>query len=101
MTLRPAGGLGIGCGATDPYPMARRVKKLPAKPSPRPPKTAAANGSDALLERIAAALERLAGGAPAAPQLSSADAFSWHPDGHRLVPVARVNRVEMSLLRGI
>jgi predicted AAA+ superfamily ATPase len=81
--------------------MARRVKKPPAKTSPRPLKAAATDGSDAVLERIAMALERLAGGAPAAPQLSSADAFSWHPDGHRLVPVARVNRVEMSLLKGI
>jgi predicted AAA+ superfamily ATPase len=53
------------------------------------------------LERVAAALERLAPGAPAVPQFAAADAFSWHPDGRRLVPVARVNRVEMSLLKGI
>jgi len=81
--------------------MAKRVKKPASKTSPRPLKAAAANGSDAVLERIAVALERLAGGAPTAPQLASADAFSWHPDGHRLAPVARVNRVEMSLLKGI
>jgi predicted AAA+ superfamily ATPase len=81
--------------------MARRVKKPASRSSPPRPKTPAANGSDAVLERIAVALERLAGGAPAAPQLASADAFSWHPDGHRLAPVARVNRVEMSLLKGI
>ena len=31
----------------------------------------------------------------------AADAFVWHPDGGRLAPVARVNRVEMSLLKGI
>jgi predicted AAA+ superfamily ATPase len=53
------------------------------------------------LERVAAAIERLAPGGPAAPQFAAADAFSWHPDGRRLVPVARVNRVEMSLLKGI
>jgi predicted AAA+ superfamily ATPase len=81
--------------------MARRVKKPASKSSPPRPKTPAADGSDAVLERIAVALERLAGGAPAAPQLVSANAFSWHPDGHRLAPVARVNRVEMSLLKGI
>jgi predicted AAA+ superfamily ATPase len=34
------------------------------------------------------------------PDLTSADAFIWHPDG-RLAPVSRVNRVEMSLLKGI
>jgi predicted AAA+ superfamily ATPase len=48
-----------------------------------------------------AALERLAPGAPAAPRFAAADAFSWHPDERQLVPVARVNRVEMSLLKGI
>jgi predicted AAA+ superfamily ATPase len=52
-------------------------------------------------ERIAAALERLAPAAPAAPDFARADAFAWHPDGRRLAPVARVNRVEMSLLKGI
>ncbi len=53
------------------------------------------------LKQIAAALERLAPRAPAAPDFSAADAFVWHPEGRRLTPVARVNRVEMSLLKGI
>src|ERR1043166_9108259 len=53
------------------------------------------------LNQIAAALERLAPRAPAAPDFSAADAFVWHPEGRRLTPVARVNRVEMSLLKGI
>jgi hypothetical protein len=53
------------------------------------------------LERIAEALERLSPRPPAVPDLSAADAFVWHPDGRRLVPVPRVNRVEMSLLKGI
>jgi predicted AAA+ superfamily ATPase len=53
-----------------------------------------------LLERIAAALERLAPPAKVLPDLDTADAFVWHPDG-RLVPVPRVNRVEMSLLKGV
>ena len=39
-------------------------------------------------------------GRQAAPDFAAADAFSWHPDG-RLVPVRKVNRVEMSLLKGI
>jgi hypothetical protein len=51
--------------------------------------------------RIAAALERLAPAPPAAPDFSAAEAFVWHPEGRRLAPVARVNRVEMSLLKGI
>ena len=53
------------------------------------------------LKRIAAALERLAPRAAAAPDLAAADAFVWHPEGHRLTPVPCVNRVDMSLLKGI
>src|SRR3984885_1998396 len=68
----------------------------PSKPSSRP-----GPASDDVLERIAAALERLAPPPPAAPDFVSAEAFVWHPDGRRLAPVAHVNRVEMSLLKGI
>ncbi|HVL72047.1 MAG TPA: ATP-binding protein, partial [Beijerinckiaceae bacterium] len=46
------------------------------------------------------ALDRLAPPRTAAPDLAAADAFVWHADG-RLVPVPRVSRVEMALLRGI
>ena len=53
-----------------------------------------------VLERIAVALERLVPPAKAAPDLDAADAFIWHPDG-RLAPVPHVNRVEMSLLKGV
>ena len=53
------------------------------------------------LERIAGALERLSPPAPAAPDLAGADAFVWHPVGRRLAAVPRVNRVDMSLLKGI
>jgi uncharacterized protein len=35
------------------------------------------------------------------PDLDAADAFVWHPATHGLQPVARVNRVELSLLKGI
>jgi predicted AAA+ superfamily ATPase len=59
-------------------------------------------GSDVeLLGRIAGALERLAPAAPAAPDFSVAEAFVWHPEGRRLTAVRRVNRVDMSLLKGI
>jgi predicted AAA+ superfamily ATPase len=58
-----------------------------------------AGGND-VLERIAKALERLAPQRAIEQDLTAADAFIWHPDG-RLAPVARVNRVEMSLLKGI
>ena len=51
--------------------------------------------------RIAAALERLAPPDRAKADFEAADAFVWHPAARRLAPVARVNRVEMSLLKGI
>jgi uncharacterized protein len=57
--------------------------------------------AEGILLRIAAALERLAPQPEAAPDFSSAEAFVWQPEGRRLAPVARVNRVEMSLLKGI
>ena len=58
-------------------------------------------GNRALLERIAEALERLAPPARRAPAITAADAFVWQAVERRLAPVAKVNRVEMSLLRGI
>ena len=45
-------------------------------------------------------MERLAPRPRAAPDLTIADAYVWHPDGH-LAPVPHVNRVGMSLLQGI
>ena len=54
-----------------------------------------------LLTRVADALDRLAPAAAAASDITSADAFAWHADREWLEPVARVNRVELDLLRGI
>ena len=82
--------------------MAPSKSKRPSKPAAKSkPKAATrAKGDADVLARIAAALERLAPQQTAAPNLADADAFVWHPDGH-LVPVPRVNRVGMSLLKGI
>jgi predicted AAA+ superfamily ATPase len=55
----------------------------------------------ALLARIAAALERIAPKAEARIDFDAADAFVWHPDPDGLIPVPKVNRVEMDLLQGI
>jgi uncharacterized protein len=64
-------------------------------------KTPKAEDQAETLRRIADALERLSPRPPATADLNAADAFVWHPDGRRLVPVPKVNRVEMGLLRGI
>jgi uncharacterized protein len=55
----------------------------------------------AQLDRVAAALDRLAPPQGAPPRFAVADAFVWHPADRRLDPVKRVNRVDMSLLKGI
>ena len=64
-------------------------------------KRVAGNGDAELLNRIAGALERLAPPAPATADFSAAEAFVWHPEGRKLAAVRRVNRVDMSLLKGI
>jgi predicted AAA+ superfamily ATPase len=56
---------------------------------------------EALLERIAVALERQAPTRAAAPDLDVGDAFVWLADGARLQKVAAVSRVDLALLRGI
>lgn len=53
------------------------------------------------LLRIAAALERLAPPARRPADMTAADAFVWHPAANELSPVPRVNRVALSLLRGV
>jgi predicted AAA+ superfamily ATPase len=55
----------------------------------------------ALLERIADALDRAAPPPGKATDLDRSDAFVWQADAGRLVPVARVNRVDIGLLQGI
>ena len=54
-----------------------------------------------LLERIAAALERISPGAPLAPDFGAAEAFVWHAAASAFQPVAHVNRVPLALLKGI
>lgn len=57
--------------------------------------------SDDALSRIAEALERIAPAPLATPDFNAADAFVWHTDPDRLVPVAKVNRVDIGLLIGV
>jgi predicted AAA+ superfamily ATPase len=63
--------------------------------------TPAADDIRDLLLRIAEALERGSPPARKDVQIGAADAFVWQPAAGRLSPVPKVNRVEMSLLRGI
>ena len=54
-----------------------------------------------ILKRIAEALERLAPGAHPKNDLTVANAFVWHADTEWLQPVPHVNRVDLTLLKGI
>jgi uncharacterized protein len=56
---------------------------------------------ETLLQRIAEALERLAPAPPSPAKLVKHQAFVWHNNPPRLEPVDRVNRVHLSLLKGI
>ena len=59
------------------------------------------NDQTALLERIADALERLAPPSPAAPDWQSSDGFVWDANRQKLLPLAKIARVPLSLLKGI
>jgi len=56
--------------------------------------------TDDALTRIAAALERMAPAPMPAPDFT-AEAFVWHTSPDRLEPVAKVSRVDLSLLIGV
>jgi len=53
------------------------------------------------MDRIAAALERMAPAPQPAPDFDGATAFVWHTGPDRLEPVSKVSRVDISLLVGV
>jgi predicted AAA+ superfamily ATPase len=53
------------------------------------------------LEAIAEALERIAPPKPRAPAFDSAEAFVWQSHPEAFVPIERINRLPLGLLRGI
>jgi predicted AAA+ superfamily ATPase len=96
--------------------MSKKAKKTTSRATPKAAKQSTAKAAtkrpssppkDATAERIAQALEAIAGHLSAASSaaeglesFATADAFVWHPDG-RLAPVPRVSRVDLGLLKGI
>jgi predicted AAA+ superfamily ATPase len=74
--------------------------KSPKKPSAGASSAGSVLSDAALLRRIADALERIAPATGSSADFAAADAFVWHAEG-MLAPVKRVNRVEMSLLKGV
>jgi uncharacterized protein len=61
----------------------------------------AQDGNDQILRRIAEALERLAPAPQAAPDFGAACAFVWQAEGQSFQPVSAVNRLPLTLLKGI
>jgi uncharacterized protein len=55
----------------------------------------------AILTRIAEALERVSPPPPPAPNFKTAEAFIWNASPPGLLPVVKVNRVDLSLLQGV
>src|ERR1700735_2031105 len=85
--------------ARSPSHSRKKAAKQPVRGKPK--QRSSGDGGSEILKRIVAALERLAPAAPAAPDFAAAEAFVWYPEGRKLAAVRRVNRVEMSLLKGI
>jgi predicted AAA+ superfamily ATPase len=54
-----------------------------------------------LFERIARAIERLGPQEPERPDFAAGDAFVWQAETQSLLPIESVNRVPLSLLKGI
>jgi len=82
--------------ARSPSHSRKKATKQPVRGNPG--QRLSGDGGSEILGRIAAALERLAPAAPAAPDFAAAEAFVWYPERRRLAAVRRVNRVEMALL---
>jgi predicted AAA+ superfamily ATPase len=78
----------------------RSLKKA-SKKAVRASNSQPQHGNAEVLARIAGALERLAPPPPPESDFAAAEAFVWHPEGRKLAAVRRVNRVDMSLLKGI
>ena len=59
------------------------------------------SSTEALLRRVAEALERLSPPARNDVSLKSADGFVWHAESESFEPIEQINRVGLDLLKGI
>jgi len=53
------------------------------------------------MQKLSAAIERMAGPAAASNEWDGAECFVWAPATHHLQPVAKPNRIELSLISGV
>lgn len=90
-----------------PKTPSRTATKASSRKTPSLATKRATAPTSSVEERIARALEAIAAGLPSASErpstpddLKSAEAFVWQPNG-RLLPVPRVSRVDLGLLKGV
>lgn len=86
--------------------MAKKTPKKPARRAVSTPRAAAKRAGvphalEALLTRVAEALERQVPVVTPAVDLDAADAFVWHAEGAELTPVKQVAGVPLHLLKGV
>ncbi len=55
----------------------------------------------AKIDQLIAAIERLGPPKTAVPNFNAADCFVWDPEHLTLAPVSKVNRIDLSLIRGV
>jgi uncharacterized protein len=55
----------------------------------------------AKIDQLIAAIERLGPAKPAKPDFAAADCFVWDAERLTLAPVSKVNRIDLSLIRGV
>ena len=103
MSKKPSKKPSRAARAATSAPRRNKVATARVGAAKRPPPVT----SDDTADRIARALETIAahlasaGPATSSPQdIAKADAFIWNPSG-RLIAVPKVNRVELTLLKGI
>src|SRR6202050_4586262 len=82
-------------------PQRKTPKTAPKGAGKRAQGRAPRAGDEDLLQRIATALERLAPPRAPQPEFPAATSVAWYREGRTLAAVRRINRVEMSLLKGI
>ncbi|MGN6310767.1 MAG: ATP-binding protein [Xanthobacteraceae bacterium] len=103
MSKKPSKKPSRAARAATSAPRRNKVATAGARAAKRPSPDTGEDTADRIARALETIAAHLASGAPAtsSPQdIAKADAFIWNPSG-RLIPVPKVNRVELTLLKGI
>jgi predicted AAA+ superfamily ATPase len=103
MSKKPSKKPSRAARAAPSAPRRNKAAAVRVRAAKRPSPVTADDTADRIVRALETIAAHLASGAPAtsSPQdIAKADAFIWNPGG-RLIPVPKVNRVELTLLKGI